>query len=248
MSDAVVRRERSYRGISIRLAREYLVKLGGDAVEDDRVAADAWSASLSAQKVSIGPTLTLTEVTVAFEGEPETLDPLIERFSQKAIAPLPLDGDVLLYAGATASVGPERIEPLLRTVQAHLRERRGAYRRRYESAFEDDERRVLLVPTDHWASLGDELGLPDREVDAARRAHAQQLKRIGSKTDRREEFETALEIRGAVVIGKFSMSRTSAKLRSRARSTYLSMVGALRSRRDRASSASSANVSEYTPS
>mgnify|MGYP006914293533 CR=1 FL=1 len=117
-------------------------------------------------------------------------------------APLPLDGDVLLYAGATASVGPERIEPLLRTVQAHLRERRGAYRRRYESAFEDDERRVLLVPTDHWASLGDELGLPDREVDAARRAHAQQLKRIGSKTDRREEFETALEIRGAVVIGK----------------------------------------------
>ena len=117
-------------------------------------------------------------------------------------APLPLDGDVLLYTGATASVGPERIEPLLRTVQAHLRDRRGAYRRRYESAFEDDERRILLVPTDHWASLGDELGLPEREVDAARRAHAQQLRRIGSKTGRREEFETALEIREAVVIGE----------------------------------------------
>jgi len=85
VSDAVVRRERSYRGISIRLAREYLVKLGADAVDDDRVAADAWSASLSAETVSIGPTLTLTEVTVVFEGEPETLDPLIERFSQKAM-------------------------------------------------------------------------------------------------------------------------------------------------------------------
>jgi hypothetical protein len=113
---------------------------------------------------------------------------------------LPLDGDVLLYTGATASVGPERIEPLLQTVQAFLRERRDDYRRRYESAFADDERRVLLVPTGHWAEVGAELGLPEREVDAARRAHAQQLKRIGSKTDRREEFETALEIREAVVL------------------------------------------------
>ena len=85
MSDAAVVRERSYRGISIRLAREYLVKLGGDAVGDDRVEADGWSASLSAEKVSIGPTLTLTEVTVVFEGEAGTLDPLIERFSQKAM-------------------------------------------------------------------------------------------------------------------------------------------------------------------
>ena len=85
MSDAVVRRERSYRGISLRLAREYLVKLGGDAVAEDRVEADNWTASLSAETVSIGPTLTLTEVTVAFEGGSETLDPLIEQFSQKAM-------------------------------------------------------------------------------------------------------------------------------------------------------------------
>ena len=85
MSDAAVVRERSYRGISIRLAREYLVKLGGEAIEDDHVEADAWTASLSAEKISIGPTLTLTEVTVVFEGETGTLDPLIERFSQKAM-------------------------------------------------------------------------------------------------------------------------------------------------------------------
>ena len=57
------------------------------------------------------------------------------------------------------------------------------------------------MPTDHWVSVGETLGLPEREIDAVRRAHAQQLKRIGSKTDRREEFETALEIREAVVIG-----------------------------------------------
>ena len=115
---------------------------------------------------------------------------------------LPLDGDVLLYTGATASVAPERIEPLLRAVQTYLRERVDHYRRGYESAFVDDERRILLVPAGHWAEVGAELALPEREVDAVRRAHAQQLRRIGSTADRREEFETALEIREAVVIGE----------------------------------------------
>jgi len=116
--------------------------------------------------------------------------------------PLPLDGDVLLYTGATASVGPERIEPLLRAVQAFLRARAETYRRSYESAVVDGDRRVLLVPEGHWTEVGAEVGLPEREVDAVRRAHAQQLRRIGTKTDRREEFETALEIREAVVIGE----------------------------------------------
>ncbi len=85
MSDAQARRTKSFRGISLRLAREYLVKLGGDAVADDRVEADDWAVSLSAEKVSIGPTLTLTEVTVVFEGDPEALDSLVPRFSQKAM-------------------------------------------------------------------------------------------------------------------------------------------------------------------
>ena len=85
MTDAQVRQEKSYRGISLRLAREYLVKLGGEAVADDRVEADDWTASLSARKVSIGPTLELTEVTVVFEGDSETLGSLIEKFSQKAM-------------------------------------------------------------------------------------------------------------------------------------------------------------------
>jgi len=85
VSDARVTRERSYRGISLRLAREYLVKLGGEAVAEDRVEADGWAASLSDETVSIGPTLTLTEVTVVFEGDSGALEDLIERFSQKAM-------------------------------------------------------------------------------------------------------------------------------------------------------------------
>jgi hypothetical protein len=82
-----VRRERSFRGISRRLAVRYLSNLGGDpsGTADDRVEGDDWTATLSEDTVSVGPSLTLTEVTVAFEGDPETLGPLIDAFAQKAM-------------------------------------------------------------------------------------------------------------------------------------------------------------------
>lgn len=78
-------RERSYRGISRRLAVEYLRNLGGEAESDDRVVGDGWEATLSTSTVSVGATLTLTEVTIVFEGDGEALDPLVERFSRKAM-------------------------------------------------------------------------------------------------------------------------------------------------------------------
>ncbi|WP_373222114.1 hypothetical protein [Halorientalis marina] len=67
--------------------------LGGELVageqegsEEARVAADDWTATLSAGKVDIaGGTMQLTEVSIAFEGEPAALDPLIEQFAQKAM-------------------------------------------------------------------------------------------------------------------------------------------------------------------
>ncbi|ADJ14330.1 hypothetical protein [Halalkalicoccus jeotgali] len=80
-----MRTERSFRGISQRLARHYLSNLGGTVESDDRVVGESWEASLSSQKVSIGPSLSLTEVTIVFEGEEETLEPLIEDFAQKAM-------------------------------------------------------------------------------------------------------------------------------------------------------------------
>ncbi|MFB6157549.1 MAG: hypothetical protein ABEJ34_06890 [Haloferacaceae archaeon] len=79
------RRERAYRGISVRLAVRYLENLGGERVADDRVVGDGWEARLSATRQEVGPSLSLTEVTVTFEGDPETLDGLIERFSRKAM-------------------------------------------------------------------------------------------------------------------------------------------------------------------
>jgi molybdopterin synthase sulfur carrier subunit len=78
--------ERSFRGISVRLARRYLENLGGTAVDDETVEADGWAASLSADTVSVGPSLQLTEVTVVFEADSEfDLSSLIEQFAQKAM-------------------------------------------------------------------------------------------------------------------------------------------------------------------
>jgi molybdopterin synthase sulfur carrier subunit len=79
------RRERSFRGISRRLARHYLSKLGGDPVTERRVEGDQWRADLSSETVSVGPSLTLNEVTIVFEGDPEALDALLPRFEQKAV-------------------------------------------------------------------------------------------------------------------------------------------------------------------
>ena len=85
-----MRREKSYRGISERLARHYLSNLGGeiedgDPTGDADVVADDWRASVSSETVGVGPSVTLTEVTVVFEGDEATLDSLVEEFSQKAM-------------------------------------------------------------------------------------------------------------------------------------------------------------------
>ena len=85
MSEDWIRRERSFRGISTRLAIKYLENLGAEQVADDRVEADDWAADLSSQTVGVGPSVSLTQVDLVFEGDPDVLDPLIERFAQKAM-------------------------------------------------------------------------------------------------------------------------------------------------------------------
>jgi len=80
-----MKRERSYRGISLRAAVGYLERLGGEAVDERTVDGDGWRVTLEEQTVSVGATLKLNEVTVTFEGDEEALEPLVEQFSQKAI-------------------------------------------------------------------------------------------------------------------------------------------------------------------
>lgn len=113
----------------------------------------------------------------------------------------PIEGQVILMTAAKASVAPDALPSLLDAVQDHLGPRLEVYRRRYELAHEDDERALFFVPTDHWGEVGERLDLGRREIDAVRRAHAEQLRRIGRREGRDEEFESSLEIRQAAVVG-----------------------------------------------
>ncbi|MFB6305009.1 MAG: hypothetical protein ABEH47_07575 [Haloferacaceae archaeon] len=113
-----------------------------------------------------------------------------------------MDGQVLLLAGAKASVAPTRLPDLVDRAAAYLDDRRDRYRRDYERVHADADRAVYLVETGHWDDVGEALGLSDREVDALRRVHAEQLRRVGRRTDRREEFDHALDVREAVVVGR----------------------------------------------
>jgi hypothetical protein len=85
----MIRRTKEFRGISLRLARNYLESLGGTIVDDTTVEGDGWRVDLSAEKVAIGPSIELTEVTVAFEAEDafgeERFEELIADFSRKAM-------------------------------------------------------------------------------------------------------------------------------------------------------------------
>jgi len=112
----------------------------------------------------------------------------------------PLDGEILMIATAKGSVGP-RVGTLVDAVQAHLEPRIDDYRRRHEAVHESDGRVVFFAKPGHWERVGERLGLDDREIDAVRRAHAEQLRRIGRREGRESEFETALEIREPVVVG-----------------------------------------------
>lgn len=112
----------------------------------------------------------------------------------------PIDGQVLLLAGAKASVAADRLPDLVARVADSLDP--AAYRRRYEEACATSEQRVYFVEAGHWERTGEAVGLNRREREAVERAHAEQLLRLGRERGRREEFETALELREAVVVGR----------------------------------------------
>ncbi|WP_224333923.1 hypothetical protein [Haloprofundus halobius] len=117
------------------------------------------------------------------------------------IEDVPIEGQIMLVAGTKASIPPERLPDLLTRAQPDLGGRIDDYRRRYELVAETGEYAAFFVPTGHWAEVGERLGFDEREADALRRTHEEQLRRFGRRSDRREEFDSALEIREAAVIG-----------------------------------------------
>ncbi|PSP79546.1 hypothetical protein BRC81_04865 [Halobacteriales archaeon QS_1_68_20] len=113
----------------------------------------------------------------------------------------PIEGEILLLAGAKSSLDPSRVSDLVDVVQAELGDEVGRYRREFERVHRDEDREAFLAVADHWETVGERLGFDDREVDAVRRAHTEQLRRLGRREGRLGEFETALEIRDAVIVG-----------------------------------------------
>ncbi|WP_276279582.1 hypothetical protein [Halorussus caseinilyticus] len=113
----------------------------------------------------------------------------------------PIEGQVLILTAAKASVGGQRVPDLVAEGRRAAQVRADELRRRYERVHEDDVRTVFLAPEGFWAEVGDDLGWSKRERETVARANAEQLLRVGKREGRREEFETALEVREAVVIG-----------------------------------------------
>jgi len=114
---------------------------------------------------------------------------------------IPIDGSVILYTCAVASIPARAMGPLLREVQAYLHPRQQRYAKRWECVVETPARAIYLVDPGHWDRIAEVLSLDRREQDAAERAHSRQLLTAGRDAGRRAEFETALEIRSAVVVG-----------------------------------------------
>lgn len=81
----MVRVERSFRGISLRLACHYLENLGGERVADRTIQGEDWRATVSESTVTVGPTLTITEVTIVFVGQSDVIETLVPRFARKAM-------------------------------------------------------------------------------------------------------------------------------------------------------------------
>lgn len=111
----------------------------------------------------------------------------------------PIEGQVILLAGAKASVTLDRLSETLQRAQTHLATQWERYDRRFERV-EADGRTYFLADADHWDRVGADLGLTDREADALRRAHAAQFRRDGRRTDREDEFESTIEIRDPVAV------------------------------------------------
>ena len=111
-----------------------------------------------------------------------------------------IEGQVVLLAGARASVTLAHLSTLLGETGQYLYERREAYDRRFERIEGAEGSYYYLTDSDHWERLGSELGFEEREFDAVRRAHEAQFRRAGRQLGRDEEFESALDIREVAAI------------------------------------------------
>ncbi|GAB7012075.1 hypothetical protein [Halolamina salina] len=115
---------------------------------------------------------------------------------------VPFDAAVLQQVAGGEGVDPRTLPELLGRVEAHLTDSRASLRRQFESPYSDDRRELFFVPPDYWEGVASALSLTPQEELTVRQAHERQLLRIGAETRRGSEFDAALDIRTAVVVGR----------------------------------------------
>lgn len=84
VEDDVLRVTRRFRGLSLEQAIGYLESIGGERVGNREIEGEGWRAELSAEKVPVGPSYRLTEVTITWTGEEAAVEPIVLRFRLKA--------------------------------------------------------------------------------------------------------------------------------------------------------------------
>jgi len=87
----------------------------------------------------------------------------------------PIEGQIVVLAGAQASVPLSTLSELIERTQRHLVERRATYERRFERIDGTDDAVFYLVDDGRWETIGEALGFDGRELDAVRRTHESQL-------------------------------------------------------------------------
>lgn len=112
----------------------------------------------------------------------------------------PIEGQLLLAAGARASVPLHRVDGLVERAQGHVVANVDEYERTYERIEGTRDVDFYCVEEGFWARVGEALGFDPREADAVRRAHESQFLRDGRRLDRQSEFETTLELREIVAV------------------------------------------------
>lgn len=116
----------------------------------------------------------------------------------------PIEGQIVLLAGAKASVPLYRLSTVLVRAQRAIREERADFDREFERIDGPRDVAFYLVEDGFWESFGENRDFDDREVDAVRRAHTEQFRRAGRRLERTAEFESALEVRDVVAVDQSS--------------------------------------------
>ncbi|MEF8757910.1 MAG: hypothetical protein V5A33_06710 [Halobacteriales archaeon] len=79
-----VRITRSFRGLTEEMAIRYIQNTGAERVGEHEFEGGGWRATMSVDRVPVGPTFRLTEVTVTWVGAEDVLERVITAFRVKA--------------------------------------------------------------------------------------------------------------------------------------------------------------------